>query len=677
MQKSRQWLTSLLVSITACFISPARAQVGTWQAYMSYQEPQQIVKVGNILFVRASNSLYTYNLDDQSITTYDKIRGMSDTGIKLIAWNSNAQRLLIVYNNSNIDLMDRSGNIVNISSLYSKAMTQDKTVNSIYVYEDYAYLATGFGVTKLNMKQKEITESYILNVNVTNVGISGNNIYAKKDDSSVITASLTANLLDYKVWSATDSYPSSVFDTDNSDWNQYIELVNTLQPGGPKYNYFGFMRFKHGRLYTSGAGYTPGLDLYRPGSVQILKDGEWTILQDNLKEITGYRYIDVDAVEADPADPNHVFAGARSGLYEFQDGQFVQVYNIDNSPLQSAVAPASKEYVFMHAMTYDDNGSLWLFNCSTRDLGNMFELTKDKKWVSHQKELLTNNKKSLKGMRSPFFDSRGYLWFVNKNWEYPSFYCYDPKTDEFVNYVKTIVNQDGTSLPDYSPTCAVEDLEGNVWIGTNKGPYLMDKDNITKKDTYMTQVKVPRNDGTNFADYLLAGVNISSIVIDGGGRKWFGTEGNGIYLISADNIHEIEHFTAENSPLLSNTIEAMAINTATGELFIGTDLGLCSYMTDATTAAGTMSKDNVYAYPNPVVPDYEGPITIVGLSLNADVKIMSSSGKLVAEGRSNGGAFTWDGHDKSGKRVASGIYMVASATSDGKKGTVCKIAFIK
>ena len=121
----------------------------------------------------------------------------------------------------------------------------------------------------------------------------------------------------------------------------------------------------------------------------------------------------------------------------------------------------------------------------------------------------------------------------------------------------------------------------------------------------------------------------------------------------------------------------MAINTATGELFIGTDLGLCSYMTDATTAAGTMSKDNVYAYPNPVVPDYEGPITIVGLSLNADVKIMSSSGKLVAEGRSNGGAFTWDGHDKSGKRVASGIYMVASATSDGKKGTVCKIAFIK
>ena len=142
-------------------------------------------------------------------------------------------------------------------------------------------------------------------------------------------------------------------------------------------------------------------------------------------------------------------------------------------------------------------------------------------------------------------------------------------------------------------------------------------------------------------------------------------------------MEQIEHFTADNSPLLSNNIFSLAINNETGELYIGTDIGLCSYTTDATAALSSIEKDNVYAYPNPVEPGYDGLITIVGLSLDADVKILSASGQLVAQGRSNGGTFTWNGRDHSGHRVASGIYMVAAATSDGKKGTVCKIAVIR
>ena len=100
-------------------------------------------------------------------------------------------------------------------------------------------------------------------------------------------------------------------------------------------------------------------------------------------------------------------------------------------------------------------------------------------------------------------------------------------------------------------------------------------------------------------------------------------------------------------------------------------------MNDATVAVESMDKDNIYAYPNPVRPEYTGPITIVGLTFNADVKITTATGYLVAEGRSNGGTFTWDGCDKDGKRVASGIYNVITATSTGEKGTVCKIAIIR
>lgn len=100
-------------------------------------------------------------------------------------------------------------------------------------------------------------------------------------------------------------------------------------------------------------------------------------------------------------------------------------------------------------------------------------------------------------------------------------------------------------------------------------------------------------------------------------------------------------------------------------------------MTDATDAVNEMNKDDVYAFPNPVVSGYNGLITIRGLSLNSDVKILTASGKLIAQGRSNGGTFTWDGRDSQGRRVATGIYMVAAAKSDGSKGKVCKIAFIQ
>ena len=89
-----------------------------------------------------------------------------------------------------------------------------------------------------------------------------------------------------------------------------------------------------------------------------------------------------------------------------------------------------------------------------------------------------------------------------------------------------------------------------------------------------------------------------------------------------------------------------------------------------------MNKDNVWAYPNPVRPEYHGMITITGLSINADIKITTSNGVLVAQGRSTGGSFQWDGNDQKGKRVASGIYMVNTATENGSKGTVCKIAVI-
>jgi hypothetical protein len=259
----------------------------------------------------------------------------------------------------------------------------------------------------------------------------------------------------------------------------------------------------------------------------------------------------------------------------------------------------------------------------------------------------------------------------------PAYYRYDIDIDKAYAY-ENFVNQDGSVIQNvYGVKCVTEDLENNLWIGTDQGPFMIEKASILNGEAPLIQVKVPRNDGTNFADYLLSGINITNIAIDGGGRKWFATNGNGVYLISADNMTQLQHFTTENSKLLSNSVMSIAINQTTGEVFFGTDKGLCSYISDATETNTEMTSDNVWAYPNPVEPSYTGPITITGLTLNADIKILSANGAVVNEGRSNGGTYIWDGCDKKGRRVASGVYMVATATNKGEKGTVCKIAIVR
>ena len=672
----KRWIVlAILFTIHySLFMNPARAQTGTWHAYMSYYEPQQIVKAGHQLFVCASNSLYSYNLNDQSITTYDKVNTLSDTYISLIAWNPTVNRLIIVYNNSNIDLMDLSGNVANISALYSKSMTQDKTVNSIYISGNYAYLATGFGVVKVNMQRTEIAESYILNKNITTIAIDDAHIYIRATDGAVLSGMLTSNLIDPHNWTAATA-PDGIFNTENTDWNEYIETVKTLLPGGPKSNHFGFMTFQNNRLYTCSGG------IYN-GNIQLLEDNDWTFYQDtDMTAISGLTdYSTLSELGIDPNNPNHVFAGARNGLYEFVDGQLVRQYNNANSPIGMLLGNAP-EYQIITGVICDDNGNVWCLESQDTEVALLKMNMDTQEWtVADLPELMqlkmSGMMHSLGMLKSMLFDSQGYLWFINDHYDLDSFYCIDPKTMKMVNSFKTFVNQDGTTIADYRPHCLAEDREGNLWVGTKVGPFMLDRDNLYTQDTYLTQVKVPRNDGTNFADYLLSGVNISCMAIDGAGRKWFGTNGSGVYLISADNMEQIQNFTIDNSPLLSNNILSIAINNQTGEVFFGTENGLCSYMSDATEASIEMDDDNVYAYPNPVVSGYDGIITVVGLSFNADVKILSTSGQLVAEGRSNGGTFTWNGRDRSGRRVATGVYMVVTATNEGKKGVVCKIAVI-
>ncbi|AKU69410.1 type IX secretion system anionic LPS delivery protein PorZ [Prevotella fusca] len=662
----------LLVSVVA---SAVAGGIGTWKNYLSYSNIQWVEQGGNKLYVLASNSLYSYNRNDQSIRTYDKINGLSGMDIKFIGWNRTARRLVIVYSDYNIDLMDDKGNVTNVPDYYLKTLAVDKTVNGIDMSGAYCYLSTGFGLVKLNVSKAEITDSYNLAFPVNYSYIEGNYIYAASQNNGLYRALLTANLLDRSNWTQVGNYVarSHTMDAD------LLAQAKRLSPGGPKRNTFIWTDFRNNRLYTTGGYYDPIADNWEnPGIVQVLQGDDWDFFEDDFSARTGYAYLGTKAVAVDPRNSNHVFVGARTGLYEFLSGKMVAFYNKDNSILQSAMDDGRElgnDYVLVNGLAYDREGNLWVLNNQTKK-ENLIRMSKDGQMTSFSKAELMKDGVGLSGLSQMRLDSRNLLWFCNDHWIQPGLFSYDPKNDKLNAYTR-FINDDGSNVDITAVHCWAEDLDNNIWIGTTAGPLLLQRSQMNKQDSYrFVQVKVPRNDGTNLADYLLAGLEITAIAVDGGGRKWFGTKGNGVYLISADNMMQLQHFITTNSNLLSNNIQSVSINHATGEVFFATDKGLCSYMSDATKAVDSPDDNSTYAYPNPVKPGYTGPVTIVGLSLNADVKIVTTNGVLVAEGTSNGGTFVWDGKDKNGKRVASGVYMVQSADENGDNGTVCKVAVV-
>ena len=458
-----------------------------------------------------------------------------------------------------------------------------------------------------------------------------------------------------------------------------------IQPNSPKRDLSYRMQWVGNNLLVAGGINTVDA-IYNAPTAMLLKEGEWTNFQEMpLKEITkqypNLRLANTTALVQDPQDQTHHFAALhRNGLCEYRDGKFVKFYNSDNSPLRSILPNSANYYNYVPCagIQYDVDGNLWMLCSETHDIIRI--LKADGKWTSlHYDEI-----DSVSLCDDYLMHSSGLMFLNSRRMERRGFFGFDTsgtldtQRDDRHILRSTIINQDGTS---YSPDefyCMTEDLDGRIWCGTNLGVFVIeDATRYFDNDFRFEQIKISRNDGSGLADYLLNGVAISCITVDGANRKWIGTHTDGLYLISADGTEMLHHFTTSDSPLISNTIQCVAVHPTTGVVMIGTDMGLCSYNADATEATEEMDADDVLVYPNPVKPDYNGTIAVRGLSMDAEVKILSSTGQLVWSGVSAGGTFTWDGRTQKGRRVASGVYHIVANNAEGKKAIVARIVIIR
>ena len=209
----------------------------------------------------------------------------------------------------------------------------------------------------------------------------------------------------------------------------------------------------------------------------------------------------------------------------------------------------------------------------------------------------------------------------------------------------------------------VIDKNGWIWAPHNQGVFVIkNSDRMFDSSFRPMRPKVPRNDGTNLADYLLSQVECYAIAVDANNQKWIGTVGSGLYRVTSNGDEILEHITAETSQLPSDDIFAILPSETNNDIYVGTPTGFAVYHSETAPAAD--SYDDVYAYPNPVTPDYTGYITITGLMDNSLVKIADATGNVIHEGRSNGGMCVWNGCDASGRRVRSGVYFVYASQAD-------------
>ena len=461
----------------------------------------------------------------------------------------------------------------------------------------------------------------------------------------------------------------------NNNYQVILENTNddTLYP---KRNYNYFMTTHKNKLLIAGGGrWTDRWN--RPGTFMEYENGKWHNF-DEYKINNKFKYFwDYTGIAVDPKDPEHYFISSYGqGIAEIKEKEAIQLYTYNNSILEAIAGKNLNpfDYTRIGGITFDKGGNLWITNC---EVGSVLKVLKtDGSWGSfkfndftnvHMADKITITSDNRKWINVPYGSEAGIFIFDDGG-------TIDDTSDDQARFIRTFSDINGT-IDASGYFCINEDKNGQVWIGSNRGPIVCENPKTSLDKIQCKRITRPADEINDVPYNFLDGEQINAIAVDGGNRKWIATQSSGVFLVSEDGMETIENFTTTNSPLPSNQINSLAINQLTGEVFIGTEKGLVSYMGDATE--GKEDYSDVYAYPNPVRPEHNDHVTIVGLMNDSNVKITDLKGNIIYQGKSAGGTFTWDCRSRKGGRVATGVYLVFSATPEAKESVVTKIMVVK
>lgn len=439
-----------------------------------------------------------------------------------------------------------------------------------------------------------------------------------------------------------------------------------IKPDGPsRNNGFALKSTPSNDLWLTYGGYdinySPDTSPY--GISKLTETGWINMPFEDLLSTTA-----LSRITLNPSDEKNVFFSSfHNGILEFQDDIALARYdqNTPNGP-QSLLFPPDPSYksVRVNGAAFDRQGNFWFNNSSINNAVKV--LKSDGSWQSYPIGEFVSSFEQHYG--NLVIDKNGTKWFPSQNGLMGFNENVTPK------FKKAESSEDaGNPLLNNVRTVAI-DNNNRVWIGTRGGLRILSSaDRFMGEDELETNPIIILDDG--LAQELLYEQTILDIVVDGANNKWIATGSSGAFLLSSNGQQTIYHFTRENSPLPSNSINDIEVNPNTGEVFFATDAGLVSFKGTSTGAAGDLS--NVYVYPNPVRPEFVGTVKIAGLIDDANIKITDIEGNLVYETTSEGGTIEWDTKAFGKYRVASGVYMIFIASKDGTETKTKKVMIIR
>ncbi|AOW08605.1 type IX secretion system anionic LPS delivery protein PorZ [Flavobacterium gilvum] len=374
-------------------------------------------------------------------------------------------------------------------------------------------------------------------------------------------------------------------------------------------------------------------------------------------------------ITINPTNEKDVYASSFfSGLLKIESDVPTILYNQTNSSLESlSISPPDPNYIDIriNGTAFDKSGNLWITNC--RVVNGLKMLSPNGQWKSYAMDKILSAP-SENDFGTMVIDKYGTKWMATSKNGVIGF------NENSNTFKKITFGENQGNLPIQDVRTVAVDNKNQLWIGTTKGLRVLSNVNDFQTESQLTSENIViMEDG--LAQELLFEQFITDIEVDGANNKWIGTADAGVFMVSPNGQETKYHFTTANSPLPSDVVNDISINSSTGEVFIATSKGLISFKGIATSASENLN--NVYVYPNPVRPEYIGTVKINGLLDKANVKITDVSGNLVYEAISDGGTIEWDTTAFGKYKVASGVYIIFVSAQDGTETKVKKVMIIR
>lgn len=729
------FLTLLLTLNTGAKTNAQEIPVGTWRLHLSFNSVSCVTSGGGKTYASSGTGIMVLE-NDNSLSGYSKLSGLTGAAITYVSFNESTGQLVVAYEDGNLDII-KGNVVTNFDRLKnSTTVTGSKRINHIGFRNSLAYLSTDYGVVVFDLNLIEVKETWRdLGPGGEQIGIAQSTFFQDSvflaTSMGVLAGDIDDNLLDFSKWKRFDTNEfagqihgiatanakvyatidsNGLYHYEDGTWVKESFLTNNIftsvegndvlyltegshvwklgvdnilteitspfittpqfasastqgkiligdrengmlmgngtfsnfLPNGPTHQILQRLKFHDGIMYALQAGYTPSmLASGSNGDVNKFSSGSWSSVTSPLDNLT-----DLD-FQSTTTFVSSFGSGVQKGSIETPD----VVFNEDNSTLLNTGSGVN--------ITAIENSSAGLWVANYGATSPLHLLKTDNTWQEFSFPISTT--------RYPLeiiVDDYGSVWSVLNPSQGGGLFVFN-KDNQKSAYLSNV--NGGGGLPNRNVRSITTDRDGYVWVGTDEGV------------GYYASPSQVFNAGTNLirpifeSRYLLATESVTALEVDGGNRKWMGTQ-NGVWLFSPTGEELVYNFTEANSPLPSNKIIDIEIEPQTGEVFIATDRGVVSFRGDATTGSDFQ---NVKIFPNPVTPNFNGTVGISGLAADAYVKITDVSGKLIWQTQANGGTATWNARDYNGRRASTGVYLIFSASQDGSESFVGKIAVIE